>query len=165
VYFQISVSIAERHSEFQAEIEFIDSLLDEAASTSVYRADRLARINRMDVNRIESVLDLYTKDNALVCIQMIACEKCQTLARSIDIEEAIREHGVFDCSRCIRQLDQAGFHASDVIPAYYFQPESIKRVVEIVSTKTDRNPTVPIAITGQDQDETESDLSKNEAKI
>ncbi len=119
----------------------------------------------MDVNRIESVLDLYTNENALVCVEMIACDKCQTLASPIDIEEAIREHGIFDCSRCSRQLDQAGFHASDVISAYYFQPESVKRVVKIAATKTDRNPTVPIAMADQDQNATELDLSKNEAKI
>ncbi|QDT10783.1 trypsin-like serine peptidase [Planctomycetes bacterium K23_9] len=128
MYFQISASIAESHSDFQPEIEFVDAVLDEAETTSTYRAEHLARISRLDLARIEAVLDMYADEDALTCVETFACENCQTLASLEEIEDAIQENGVFECSRCNRQFDQAEYDPTAALSVYYFDPESVERV-------------------------------------
>ncbi len=97
---------------------------------STYRAEHLSQISRLDLARIETVLDLYAEENALDCVEMRACTDCQTLASPQEIEDAILENGVFECSRCNRQFDEAEFEVNAALSVYYFDPESIARVPE-----------------------------------
>ncbi|MCD0460695.1 trypsin-like serine peptidase [Roseiconus lacunae] len=127
MYFQISASIAEDNAELKKEIEFVDSMLDEAEAKSVYQAIQLARISRLDVNRIETVLDLYVVEKALSYVEMLKCEQCNTLAEFAIVDRAIRDEGVFECSICDGQIERPDFDSMDVVASYHFDPSKVSR--------------------------------------
>ncbi|WP_404309154.1 trypsin-like serine peptidase [Neorhodopirellula lusitana] len=164
MYFQISVSIAEKNAEFHQEIEFVDSMLDEAESTSVFQARHVARISRLDVNRIEAVMDIYVEEQTLRCVEMLKCEQCSTLAKLTEVNEAIREQGAFECSGCSREIEQSEVESTDVTSAYYFDPSSVSRIGSDGASEQPDNPGTGSSRPGREPTG-DADLSEREASI
>ena len=162
MYFQISANIANSHPDLADAIACIDASMEECTQVSMFRASSLSRSSRIDVNQIETALELFAESDAFSARDIVECdnEGCRAVAAVSEIQEAIRKNGDFSCSRCNSTVGPDSFDASDYSTVYYFAPDGAKRIDASPTITPVVNP--PNAITDEPVDH---DLTTEEVRI
>jgi len=104
MFFKECARLAEQHPDLASVFVRLDSQFSVMRTAEVIRPRDLASFLKIDQNQVRSALDILTREEFLLRVQMVECSHCQMAVLRSDYQEALEEYDEYRCTDCDRPL-------------------------------------------------------------
>jgi hypothetical protein len=104
MFFKECARLAEQHPDLASVFVRLDSQFSVMRTAEVIRPCDLASFLKIDQNQVRSALDILTREEFLLRVQMVECAYCQMAVLRSDYQEALEEYDEYRCTDCDRPL-------------------------------------------------------------